>query len=697
MLLSSNDKLGLYQILAPLGVGGMGEVYRALDTRLGREVALKILPAEMAKDPDRLARFQREARAVAALNHPNVVTLFSVEHFDDFHFLTMELVEGHSLAGMIPEEGFPAVRIIEMAISLAEALAAAHDKGLVHRDLKPANIMLTRDERIKVLDFGLAKDLRNSTPTEATVTTAGETQMGVVMGTPPYMSPEQISGRSLDYRTDIFSLGIILHEMTTGHRPFQGTTSVELAVSILRDTPPPITRTDLPAALPRLIEKCLAKNPTDRIQSSRQLAQELTQLRLNNAYGSEITHAALPVAADEGFWIAVLPFKSKSANADVEELADGLSEAVVTGLSRFSYLRVIASTSTSRYASESSDIRSIGAQLGARYVMEGSLRQAGTKMRLAVQLVDATNGVHLWVETYERSFSPDAIFELQDELVPRIVSTIADMNGALPRSMSEAVRSRNPEHLSAHEAVIRSFGYFERVTPEELAAARSGLEQAVQKEPANADAWAMLAMLCAQDYGQGFMLQPDCLRTSLTAARRAVELAPSSSWAHLSLAQALFFLKEIQGFRNAAERAAALNPMDGNSIAFLGEMLFYSGYSERGLELASRAKQLNPNHPGWYWYIDFFDAYAKGDYSSALDFTSRVNLPNHFAFYIAIAAAAGQLGHHDAAAKALRVLLQMMPTFAINVRAYSLKWWNPDFAAHLIEGLRKAGLEIPGT
>jgi serine/threonine protein kinase/Tol biopolymer transport system component len=445
MPLSAGDKLGPYEILAPIGAGGMGEVYRAKDTKLGRDVALKILPVGMARDPDRLARFQREARAVAALNHPNIVTLFSVEHCDGFHFLTMELVEGQSLDGMIPTEGFAADRIIDMASALAEALAAAHEKNLVHRDLKPANIMVTKDGRIKVLDFGLAKDIRTRAPTEATATSVDQTQVGVVMGTPPYMSPEQISGRAVDHRSDIFSLGIILHEMTTGRRPFQGSTSVELAASILRDSPPPITRADLPGELASLIYQCLAKDPGERVQSARILAKGLQQTRLALTSGTAAdAKTALPSAGDEGFWVAVLPFKCKGSNSDLEALAEGLSEEIVTGLSRFSYLRVIARGSTLKYASQAADLRTVGKELGARYVMEGSLRQAGGKLRVAVQLVDAQTGAQLWAETYERVANAEAIFELQDDLVPRIVSAVADKHGVLPHSMSVVVRGKNP-------------------------------------------------------------------------------------------------------------------------------------------------------------------------------------------------------------------------------------------------------------
>jgi adenylate cyclase len=357
---------------------------------------------------------------------------------------------------------------------------------------------------------------------------------------------------------------------------------------------------------------------------------------------------------------------------------------------------VIARNSASHLVNRAMDARSAGKELGARYVMEGSLRQAGGKLRLAVQLVDAVSGAHLWAENYERGFSPEEVFQVQDDLVPRIVSTVADMNGALPRSMSEAVRSRPPQQLSPYEAVLRSFGYFERVTPEELAAAQSGLESAVRKAPGYADAQALLALLCCQDYAQGFGLAKDSLAKGLAAARRAVEAGPSNPLAHFSLAQALFFHKEFESFRRTAERAAALNPADGNSIAFLGELLTYAGDRERGLELADRAKQLNPNHPGWYWYASFYDAYRRGDDRAALDFTIRADLPGHWGYHVAMAACYAQLGKREEAGKALRKLLQLRPDIAATMSGDFEKWWPSDFVERLTDGLRKAGLELAG-
>ena len=404
--------------------------------------------------------------------------------------------------------------------------------------------------------------------------------------------------------------------------------------------------------------------------------------------------ASEPVQADEGFWIAVLPLKCIGGSTDLAALAEALADEIMTGLSRFSYLRVIARGSTSRYAGQATDLRTVGKELGARYVMEGSLRQAGPRLRFAVQLIDAISGAHLWAENYERTFSPETVFELQDELVPRIVSTVADMHGVLPRSMSEAVRNRNPVELSPYEALLRSFGYFDRITGEDLAAARSGLESAVRKAPASGDAWAMLALLCVQDFAQGFNLQTDALEKGLAAARRAVEVAPSNHLSHYGLAQALFFLKEFQSFRNAAERAVALNPMDGNALAFLGELLSYSGDCERGAALAARAKQLNPNHPGFYWFADFYNAYRQRDYRGALAAALNLNLPGHMGAHMVLAATYGQLGEREAAEKAVRDLLKLRPDFASIARGLLAQWWVPEYVEQLIDGWRKAGLEI---
>ncbi|MFN7944133.1 MAG: protein kinase [Blastocatellia bacterium] len=703
---SINTTLSHYRIVGKLGAGGMGEVWLAEDTRLERQVALKLLPAEFTQDADRLRRFMQEAKAASALNHPNIITVYDIGESEAGRFIVMELVAGRTLRAVIAADN-SLETVLTLGQQTAKALSAAHAAGITHRDIKPDNIMVRDDGYVKVLDFGLARLLPTESGEDA-ATLAQQTTPGTVMGTIAYMSPEQARGEMVSHPSDVFALGIVLYELATGRHPFKSETLVAYLHAITLQEPSPLTqwKPELPAALNDLILRMLSKDATQRPTAS-EVAQALQDIE---RHGDTVTRRSgdaetmmLPAAqvsaprADEGFWVAVLPFKWRGANAELEALAEGLSEDIVTGLSRFSYLRVIARGSTLRYASDSGDVPAIGNELGARYVMEGSLRQAGAMLRVAVQLVDASTGAHLWAETYDRQFRAEDIFALQDELAPRIVSTVADQHGILPQSLSEAVRLKPPDQLSPYEAVLRSLIYPRRATAEALADALSVLERAVQKAPNQADAWALMAGFYAQDYGQGFNLYGDPLALGIVAARKAVELAPSNHLAWFGLAQVVFFQKEFQSFRHAAERAVTLNPMDGNSIAFLGEMLLYVDETERGLELIARAKQLNPHHPGWYWYADFYHAYRQRDYRGALSFVRKVNLPGHWAEHAFTAAACGQLGERETAAKAVQDLLKVRPDFVASVQRDFAKWWDAEYIEHLLDGFRKAGLEIAAT
>ena len=697
--------LAHYRINSALGAGGMGEVYRATDTKLGRDVALKVLPSDMASDPDRLARFQREARAVAALNHPNVVTVYSVEESDNIHFITMELIEGLPLDRLIASDGLPVDQIVEIAGALAEALAAAHEKGIVHRDLKPSNVMVTKEGRVKVLDFGLAKDVGAEGANDATLTSAGRTQAGMVMGTPAYMSPEQVSGRALDHRTDIFSLGVVLYEMATGRPPFVAPSSAELISSILRDSPPSVTelRADLPGDLARVIRRCLEKDPRHRVQTARDVSNEFRDMaqtapRPARVSTSSSRAAAVPESgstrADEGFWITVLPFKYSGSNTDLAALAEGLTDDIVTNMSKFSYLRVIARGSTARYAQHAVDLRVAAKELGARYVMEGSLRHAGSKVRIAVQLVDAASGASLWAETYDRAFTPETTLDLLDDVVPRIVATVGDTQGILPHSMTEALRNRDPESLTPYEALLRSFGFHQHVNAEEHLVGRTALEHAVEQAPDRADCWAMLSWLYRAEYTHGFNVRPDSMVRALAAARRAVNLAPSNQLAQAALASALFFHRELGAFRSAAERALALNHMQGYTTAFLGMHFAFSGDWERGCALTDRAIQINPNHPGWYWLVFAYNAYHQGDNQRALEFALKVNMPALWTAQLALIVIYSQLGEPEQARSVLRDLLAARPDFAATAPEHLAKWWQPDMIARIVADLRKVGLAI---
>jgi eukaryotic-like serine/threonine-protein kinase len=340
MALTPGTRVAHYAIKAMIGSGGMGDVYRARDTKLDRDVALKTLRSDFASDPERLTRFTREARAAAALSHPAIVTVHSVEHAAPLHFLTMELIEGQPLSAVIPRAGMPLAFLLQVALPIAEAVATAHDHGVVHRDLKPANVMVDRAQRVKVLDFGLAKQLAPLSADASMPETQLATEAGLIVGTVPYMAPEQIEGRSVDPRGDIFSFGVMLYEMAAGVRPFHGDSPAALMSAILRDAPAPLTgvRPDLPAPLGRIVERCLQKLAVDRYATMRDVAADLRDLQRAlesgsvqpSAAGTGVTHATR-----QGLRIAVLPFKVSGSDPALDDFAEGIAEDVTSGLSRF--------------------------------------------------------------------------------------------------------------------------------------------------------------------------------------------------------------------------------------------------------------------------------------------------------------------------------------------------------------------------
>jgi TolB-like protein/Flp pilus assembly protein TadD len=700
-------RIGAYEMQSPLGAGGMGEVYRATDTKLGRDVALKVLPAEMAQDAERLARFRREAKALAQLDHPNIVTIYSVEESEGVHFLTMQLVEGLPLDRLICRSGLPIEQIIGIAEALADALAAAHEKGIVHRDLKPANVMVTNEGRVKVLDFGLAKDIRGSNLSDATMTSASQTQVGIVMGTPAYMSPEQTSGRPLDHRTDIFSLGVLLHEMSTGKRPFEGASSAELVSSILRDTPPAVTemRPDLPSDLARIIRRCLEKDPRHRMQTARDVSNEFRDLARTPGRTSakqaatprtSVTPTSGTARVGEGFWVAVLPFRGAGGDADLEALADGLTEDVTTGLSRFPYLQVIAQNSAMAYKGRAADIRTVGRELGARYVIEGSVRKRGPAIRVSTQLMDAVSGTQLWAEAYDREIGNAGTFQTQDDLTDHIVTTVADGYGVLVRSMAAPTRGRKVEDLSASELVLRHYAFMQQVDPQEHAVLRGGLERALEREPNHATAWACLSNLYLLEYADGFNPREKPLERAREAAWRTVKIDPACQMGWKLLAAVHFFSRDFTAFRETAERAMSLNPRDGTTLAYMAVMIAFSGDWERGMALAQRAIDLNRHHPGWYHNASFHHHYRRGEYEAALQAAKKINMPEYHWMHLAIAAACGMLGRHDEARTAMESLRKYNPTFLDleNVREELGRWDpDPDDVERFLLGLQKAGLK----
>jgi len=415
---------------------------------------------------------------------------------------------------------------------------------------------------------------------------------------------------------------------------------------------------------------------------------------LNSLSPGKPSKSSANAPREDVFWIAVLPFKVSGSEQSGSDLAYGLAEDIITGLSRFSYLRVISLKSTAQFIDKAVDVRSAGKDLGARYVLDGSVRLADSQARVTAQLVDCSSGANLWAESYRVSLRPQAVFDVLDSIVPRIVSTIADTHGVLPRTMSEALRSKDAAKLSPYEAVIRSFAHFQRVSAEEHAAARAALERAVQRAPAYPDAWAMLSLIYKEEFTHAFNLLPDPLGRALAAAQRALDAAPSNHLAHHALASVEFFRKEHHAFQIATARAIELNPMDGFTLAYLGFLTAYAGDWAGGGALSAKARSLNPHHPGWYWFVPCFDAYRKGEYQLSLDFVRKVNMPGFWRTQLAIAANCGQLGEQPAACNALKALLAQKPHIANLPREELAIWWQPELVEHLIIGLRKAGLEM---
>ena len=453
--LSAGAKLGRYEILAPLGAGGMGEVYRARDGRLGREVAVKVLPEAVADDPVSLARFEREARAVAALPHPNIVAIHDVGHEGRIWYAVLELLEGRTLRDILEGGPMPWRRAVEIAVPVAEALAVAHARGIVHRDLKPENLFLTADGRAKILDFGLARHLAPEASDDTGAATAGQvTQPGIVMGTLSYLSPEQARGEAVDGRSDIFSLGSVLYEMLTGRRAFTAATASETLVAILRDQPPAPAAlgVSVPAEVWEVIRRCLEKSVERRFQSASDLAFALSSLGRQERGGSQ----PIPAAAG-AISVAVLPFRNLSPDKENEYFSDGMTEELMNALAQVPGLRVAARTSSFAFKERREDVRAIGERLGVRSVLEGSVRRAGDRLRITAQLVNAADGYQVWSETYDRDARD--VFAVQDEIARAIVERL---RAKLGLSGGEALVKRGTEDPEAYNLYLKGRYFWNR-------------------------------------------------------------------------------------------------------------------------------------------------------------------------------------------------------------------------------------------
>jgi len=503
-MLSPGARLGPYKIVALIGSGGMGAVYRARDSRLGRDVAIKVADERFSD------RSSLEAKAIAALNHPNICTLHDVGP----NYLVMELLEGLTLAGRIAAGAMPIGEVVEVGRQIAGAIEEAHRQGVLHRDLKPGNVMFSQRRgssappTIKVLDFGLAKLIGGDPETTRTVA-------GTLLGTPAYMAPEQVEGRPLDERSDIFSLGAVLYEMASGRRAFTGSSLVEVMNAVLRNDPEPF---QVSPPLDRIVRRCLQKDPAQRFQTMAEVRTALDTAR----------NSMSPKSTDTQPSIAVLPFADMSAGKDHEWFSDGLAEEIINALVHVPGLTVIARTSAFAFKGKHEDIRRIAEVLGVSFVLEGSVRRAGDRVRVTAQLIKAATGTHLWSNRYDRDMAD--VFAIQDEIAQAIAAALEVKLAGTP------IPRRYAPALPAYEAFLRARYHWAKGTPESLARCREHCEQAIALDPGFA-----LAHIGLADYylflatGIGVVPAHVAMPAARSAAQRALDIDPSLPDAHAVL------------------------------------------------------------------------------------------------------------------------------------------------------------------
>lgn len=559
MSVVAGQELGHYRLLEILGEGGMGVVWRALDTRLCREVAVKVLPERFAADPVRRARFEREAKAVAALDHPNIVTLHAVEEADGIVFFTMELVRGETLARSLRPGGLPFGELLRIAIPLCRAVAAAHARGIVHRDLKPANVMLTAGGSVKILDFGLA--IPRGEPGDGEATT--ESAPGVFSGTFGYAAPEQMRGERVDHRADLFALGAILHALATGE---------PLCPGAAPEDPARVNPT-LPAGFGAILRRCLDRDPARRFASATEL--ELALERLREDPGRPEGHVS----------VAVLPFVDRSPARDQAHLGDGIAEEVLASLGRVPGLKVASRSSSFLYRDAAFDTREIAGRLGVSALLEGSVRRAGGRLRVAVQLVDARTDAAIWSETYDRD--EDGVFGVQEEIARSVVE-------ALDATAGQGPLARVPTRdVQAYDYWLRGRRFYEQFGRSDIEFALQLFSRAVERDPGFAAAHAGLSDCWSYLYRHAERT-PAALAEAEAASRRAVELDPASAMAWAARGTALSIAARDDEAERAFARAEQLEPGLYEAWYHHARHAFAAGRAEQALRLYERAIRVRP-------------------------------------------------------------------------------------------------------
>jgi serine/threonine protein kinase/tetratricopeptide (TPR) repeat protein len=601
--LRPGTRIGNFEIVTPLGAGGMGEVYRARDTRLDRSVAIKALPQEFASDSERLARFEREAKLLASLNHPNVAGIYGLEDVDGSPHLVLEFVEGETLAARLARGPLQVREALDMGGQIASAIEAAHDRGIVHRDLKPGNVMLTPSHTVKVLDFGLAKgDVEplgaSVDPSESPTVALPATGAGVILGTAPYMSPEQARGLAVDRRTDVWAFGCVLYECLAGRQAFAGETASDVIVHILEREPDWSTLpSSVPTRLCDLVRRCLTKEASNRPRDIGDLRRELGAIERDMSSGS-----VGPASVDTTPSLAVLYFENMAADPESEYFCAGITEDILTDLSKIRGLRVASRNAVARYRGSPADISSVAGDLGVGAVLEGAVRRAGDRVRITTQLINAADGFQLWAERFDRTL--EDVFTVQAEIAASIA---AALRVVLTPAETEKLGENRPKDVRAYDLYLKGRERYGRYTAESLREALELFEQAIAIDPDYALAYAGVA----DCYGQMLQLEitddvEDIARRGHAAARHATRLNPGLAEAYKAEALVLGQTGDNDGSRAALIKAIEANPRYTSALLNLAVHAFSAADLAGAERLVRRSLEIDPQEAfgtGWLAFL----------------------------------------------------------------------------------------------
>jgi len=564
-----------YKIIEKLGEGGMGVVYKAHDTKLNRDVAIKFLPPQIALNTEERKRFENEARAAAAFNHPNISTIYSIEADESSKegkevFIVMEYIEGKELKQKIEEGSFKIEVALKITRDIAEGLSVAHSKGVIHRDIKSSNIMVTNDGKVKIMEFGLAKVKGSELIT----------RIGTTLGTAAYMSPEQAQGTSFDHRTDLWSLGVILYEMLTGELPFKAEHSSAWAYIIVNEQPLEPSELDrkIPVAIDNLVLKMLEKDPDKRFGSANELLKSLTEIE-NGIDNSESTNKTKA--------IAVLPFNNISTEQETDYFSDGLTEELIMNLSRLKDMRVVSRTTTMQYKRTNKGIKTIGKELGVRYLIEGSVRKFQDKLRITAQLIDVSSDTQIWAETYKGNLAD--VFDIQEQVSKQIVDAL--MLKLTPTEKVE-LSKRSTVNPEAFDCNLRAKNFLYRLTKNNVHFAIQLFEKAIDLDPRYAAAYAGLGEAYATLY-QYFEAQEIWLDKAIEASLKALMYDPSLSDAYAALGLAYFDKKELEEAITATKKAIELDAQNFISYWILGRIYYETDKDTEAVDLFKKVIELN--------------------------------------------------------------------------------------------------------